>query len=161
MLRCHFTSIENPIVEIRLSYDRLISTVGITILVRRHIYIESGPRAGWEGVGGGAMLAPWTLLSGYTDTWPIEESESSSPLREILIQQKYSFDTFSHVHTLGWRALKTPTSETLDFGSQVTPLTLQYLWSRPPGVWLGWPGCKPAGGHSGPPTIKQPRNWFP
>ena len=33
------------------------------------------------------------------------------------------------------------------FGSHVTSLTLQYLWPRPPGVWLGGPGCKP--GHSG------------
>ena len=31
--------------EIRGSYDRLISTMGFSILVRRHIYIESGPRS--------------------------------------------------------------------------------------------------------------------
>ena len=41
--RCHLTSIGNPIVEIRRSYDRLISTMGFPILVRRHLYIESGP----------------------------------------------------------------------------------------------------------------------
>ena len=29
--------------EIRRSYDRLISTMGFPILVRRHLYIESGP----------------------------------------------------------------------------------------------------------------------
>ena len=40
--RCHLTSIGNPIVEIRRSYDRLISTMGFPILVRRHLYIESG-----------------------------------------------------------------------------------------------------------------------
>ena len=33
------------------------------------------------------------------------------------------------------------------FGGHVTLLTLHYLWPRPPGVWLGGPGCKP--GHSG------------
>ena len=33
------------------------------------------------------------------------------------------------------------------FGGHVTALTLQYLWPRPPGVWLGGPGCKP--GYSG------------
>ena len=33
------------------------------------------------------------------------------------------------------------------FGGHVTSLTLQYLWPRPPGIWLGGPGCKP--GHSG------------
>ena len=31
--------------EIRRSYDRLISTMGFPILVRRHLYIESGTRA--------------------------------------------------------------------------------------------------------------------
>ena len=30
--------------EIRRSYDRLIATVGFPILIRRHLYIESGPR---------------------------------------------------------------------------------------------------------------------
>ena len=29
--------------EIRRSYDRLISTMGFPILVRRHLYIVSGP----------------------------------------------------------------------------------------------------------------------
>ena len=33
----------NPIMEIRQSYDRLISTMGFPILVRRHLYTESGP----------------------------------------------------------------------------------------------------------------------
>ena len=42
--RWHLASIGNPIVEIRRSYDRLISTMGFPILVRWHLYIESGPR---------------------------------------------------------------------------------------------------------------------
>ena len=42
--RCHLTSIGNPIVEIRRSDDRLISTMGFPILVRWHLYIESGSR---------------------------------------------------------------------------------------------------------------------
>ena len=41
--RCNLTSKGNPIVEIRRSYDRLISTMGFPIPVRRHLYIESGP----------------------------------------------------------------------------------------------------------------------
>ena len=41
--RCHLTSIGKLIVEIRRSYDRLISTMGFAILVRWHLYIESGP----------------------------------------------------------------------------------------------------------------------
>ena len=36
-------SIGNPIVEIRRSYDRLISIVGFPILVRYCLHIESGP----------------------------------------------------------------------------------------------------------------------
>ena len=33
--------------EIRRSYDRLISTMGFPILVRRHLYIESRPLVTW------------------------------------------------------------------------------------------------------------------
>ena len=40
---CHLTSVGNPIMDIRRFYDRLISTMGFPILVRRHLYIESGP----------------------------------------------------------------------------------------------------------------------
>ena len=39
MLSYHY---KNPIVEIRRSYGRLISTMGFPILVRWHLYIESG-----------------------------------------------------------------------------------------------------------------------
>ena len=42
--RCRLTSIGNPMLEIRWSYDRLIYKMGFPILVRRHLYIESGPR---------------------------------------------------------------------------------------------------------------------
>ena len=38
------------IVEIRQSYDRLISTMGFPILVRYHLYIESGPRSCYSTV---------------------------------------------------------------------------------------------------------------
>ena len=41
--RCHLTSIENPIVEIRQSYDRLTSTMGFPILIICNLSIESGP----------------------------------------------------------------------------------------------------------------------
>ena len=37
------TSIGNPIMEIRRSYNRVISALGFTILERLHLYIESGP----------------------------------------------------------------------------------------------------------------------
>ena len=44
--RCNLTTIGNPTVEIRRSYDHLISTMGFPILVRWHLYIESGLRLG-------------------------------------------------------------------------------------------------------------------
>ena len=54
--RFRLTSIGNPIVEIRRSWDRLrrswdrlISTMGFPILVRRHLHIESGPML-WLGL---------------------------------------------------------------------------------------------------------------
>ena len=37
ILRCHLTSIGNPIVEIRRSYDRLISTMVFPLPVRWHL----------------------------------------------------------------------------------------------------------------------------
>ena len=40
--------------EIRRSYDRLISTMGFPILVRRHLYIESGP---WFLFAGDSVVA--------------------------------------------------------------------------------------------------------
>ena len=46
--------------EIRRSYDRLISTIGFPILVRWHLYIESGPRGvsfRWW------LLMPWIVGS--------------------------------------------------------------------------------------------------
>ena len=66
---------------------------------------------------------------------------------EALLQRAAKVRTLKTESSLGWRSLKTPTCETPDFGGHVTPLTLQYLWPRPPGVWVGGPGCKP--GHSG------------
>ena len=47
ILRCRLTSKGNPIVEILRSQDRLISTMGFPILVRWHLYIESGPSLLW------------------------------------------------------------------------------------------------------------------
>ena len=41
---CNLTSLGDPIVEIRWSKDRLISTMGFPILLRRHLYIESWSR---------------------------------------------------------------------------------------------------------------------
>ena len=51
--RCHLASIGIPTVEIRQSYDCLISTMGFPIQ-RQHLYIESRP---WQ-------LMPWAAMSG-------------------------------------------------------------------------------------------------
>ena len=40
IIRCRLTSTRNPIVEIRRSWNRLISTMGFSILVRRHLFTE-------------------------------------------------------------------------------------------------------------------------
>ena len=61
--RFHLTSMWNPIVEIRRSYDRLISTMGFPILVRRHLYIELGPRRLFTCRRGVLLLDCWTADS--------------------------------------------------------------------------------------------------
>ena len=78
-------------------------------------------------------------------------------LANTLKQCSWKSSDTSDISTLGWRALKTPTSET-----RVSAVT----WPRsrfktcgpdPLGVWLGGPGCKPGGavgGQSGRPPIK-------
>ena len=71
--------------------------------------------------------------------------KSASPCRDLLTSHQQCKYVNSAI-PLGWRALKTPTAQTPGFCGHVTPLTLHYLWPRPPGVWLGGPGCKP--GHS-------------
>ena len=72
--------------EIRRSYDRLISTMGFPILVRCHLYIESGPIPGmltllvlkpeYSGITRSIplLLMPWFLAPpGHHKAWyPIE-----------------------------------------------------------------------------------------
>ena len=43
--RCRLTCIGIPTLKIRRSCDRLIFNMGIPILVRRHLYIETAPRS--------------------------------------------------------------------------------------------------------------------
>ena len=52
--------------EIRRSCDRLISTMGFPILVRRHLYIESGP---WQSFG--PFLVPRSILSDKSESLQI------------------------------------------------------------------------------------------
>ena len=65
--RCHLTSIGNAIVEIRRSYDRLISTMRFPILVRWHLYIESWPWPSkrWTNWENGAVS--YILLNRFFD----------------------------------------------------------------------------------------------
>ena len=64
-----FTSIGNLIVEIRRSYDRLISTMWFPILVRRHFILNQGP-VSW--------YVAWILFLGWGKT------SSTSDLAEVL-----------------------------------------------------------------------------
>ena len=64
--RWHLTSIGNSIVEIRRSYDRLISTMGFPILVRSHLYIESGP---WLKSSAIIILHPACLDKSLSLVW--------------------------------------------------------------------------------------------
>ena len=61
-VKCHFTSIGNPIVKIRQSYNHLISTMGFPILIRWHLYIESGPRYFLWHISNGIPQATCTYL---------------------------------------------------------------------------------------------------
>ena len=42
--KCRLTTIGNPIVEIRRSYDRLLSTMWFPTLLKQHLYTESVPK---------------------------------------------------------------------------------------------------------------------
>ena len=58
------------IVEIRWSYDRLISPMGFPILVRRYLYIESGPR--WlDTMAGYQDSNPSNMAAGRLPHWPV------------------------------------------------------------------------------------------
>ena len=46
--------------EIRRSYDRLISTMVFPILIRQHLYIESGPRCLFHTFTGSLASIHWT-----------------------------------------------------------------------------------------------------
>ena len=87
--------------------------------------------------------APWTV---YSMNWSVRPDKRFRLALGSFVEE-YNNKVWWLRISLRWRALKTPTSETEDFSGHVTSLTLQYLWPRPPGVWLGAPGCKP--GHSG------------
>ena len=50
--------------EIRRSYDRLIATMGFPILIRWHLYIESGPCGFWDFI----LLSHCDLLISFWQT---------------------------------------------------------------------------------------------
>ena len=84
------------------------------------------------------VVAPIVVVVGYVRSFWWQAFASKLLRLPINVTTLNYWSTWS----LGWRALKTPTSETPDFGGHMTPLRFQYLWPRPPGVWLGGPGCK-------------------
>ena len=71
--------------ELRRSYDRLISTMGFPILVRRHLYIESGP---WLPaylpvlrLYDKHILAPTWDITGNADTYLCFITNAYHPIR--------------------------------------------------------------------------------
>ena len=81
MLRCHLTSTGNPIVEIRLSYNSLISTVWFPILIRWHLYIESGPCLSCE------LPMSWLLTTLWCKEFRHQQPRYQSSLTEIFQPQ--------------------------------------------------------------------------
>ena len=67
------SSIGNPIVEIRQSYDCLISTMVFPVLVRQYLDIESGPRQDIRRVVMALLLNPSRCLWKKTNMlWQVE-----------------------------------------------------------------------------------------
>ena len=67
--RRYLTSIGNPIVEIRRSSDRHISTMGFPILVRLHLYIEAGPRSVFVTIKVSTIAAVWYRSCRLSEIW--------------------------------------------------------------------------------------------
>ena len=88
------SSYQCRIVDLRLSYDRLIPTRGFPVVVSYHFTLNLSPRTNawsavtiytqiakpmgptWGPTGScrpkmGPMMAPWTLLSGYVYIWDL------------------------------------------------------------------------------------------
>ena len=106
--RYRLTKIGNPIVEIRRSYDRLISTMGFPILIRRLVYIESGPRfwpvspvsysltsltpGQWYRISPVLVKQPWRIW--ITDS---PESLNYTQPRQNKAQQNYVYRKISSI----------------------------------------------------------------
>ena len=100
--RYHLTSIGNPTVEIRWSYDRLISTVGFPILVRWHLYIESGEN-GFHKLGFDDQVSCYDLMilmigyqrfkfiNGHQDNTPSIKVSTMRDKHNILYHTSYWF----------------------------------------------------------------------
>ena len=87
MYRCFLDSIGIPTVEIRRSYDRLITTIRFPALIRWHMYIESGPvNKSWRA--GMLPVTSWRhtvyTVSCIISQWPFSMTRS-------LLSPKYIF----------------------------------------------------------------------
>ena len=107
--------------EIRRSYDRLISTVGFPILVRWHIYIESGP---WclrlvltyavinvERIGqdNSFVAFPWQRWSEWSEAWylPGILSTFGTNIAELWMDAGTNGIGLHHELNMHWSTLKT------------------------------------------------------
>ena len=121
-------------------------------------------RVALAGSGGGRVDI-WEPAMGARDTgsrwWDLFMGVCQMTKYYTVAEIKWWYHVSSCL-ALGWRALKSPTSETPV--SEVMWTRSRFNTSGPEPLGTDWgPGCKPGtvGGHSGPASIKQPWDWFP
>ena len=141
---CHLTIIGNPIMKIRRSDDRLISTMGFPILVRWHLYIETGPRASLALVF--TLFSRNILVSASEMLTVSGPSTIACPKYLTTINHKYIYIyRYMYIYT-GWITFngksyhfilvgiknlcspKMPSGEFFMFGHKVSTLVWQSEW---------------------------------
>ena len=95
--------------EIRRSYDPLISTMGFPILIRRHLYIESGPWTPvcpcWHILVRVATNTTWVQLNiFYGQKFLLMRGTTRKYLIRVIWEQKWlahslQVSLYSHLHT--------------------------------------------------------------
>ena len=97
----------NPIVEIRWSYGRLISTMWFPILIRWHLYMESGPRHQqpqyWPSYPGIFQFQPQKGWSSYE---PIPNAFSETHCTHIFQHNQETVCLFVLLGRLFWSLIK-------------------------------------------------------
>ena len=141
-------SFYQPIVEIRRSWDRLISTMGFPILVRWHLYIEQAPVYPWERyicvacpecfgtVWEGSYI--WIfLINTANDTCTVqEEINSQSVSVHAFVIIKYIDTSFMHF-PIGYMEYSNIRLMNSRIRLCIQPLYLTFFdWQQPNHRWL-------------------------